>query len=699
MSDEARDARLTRMFAPSSIAFVGGAALEPAIDYTRRVGFGGAMHVVNPRRNQLAGLACVRSPHDLPGPPDVAFVAVPGEGAIDATRDLAAAGAGVAIVNSAGFAEVGGDGPALQERLNEAAMDMPFLGPNCPGFVNFLDRTAILMGDMGVFELERGVAVVSNGGAYLADIACSDRSLPLAYIAGLGNQANVSVSELLDIILEDDRVAAVNLHFEGVRNVEALSRSAAKALRRGVPIVAIKAGRSQSGQRAAQSHTASLAGDDVVTSALFRRLGFIQVETATEALETLKMLTIAGAPAGRRMGFTTSSGTYAVMGADAAERAGMKLPEPSAEERERMRPLMETFLTPDNPLDVATGQFWTDKEQRHLFNAFLSGAYDVAVQSMSFPAEDTWEDESWYRSSTVFGQAAKAAGLPAAFVSPTQEGLPRRAREMLIGLGVAPLQGFHDGMRAIGNAVSWGEARARLIPDEVRIPEPNELGAGILLDEAAAKALLSDAGVAVPRAAKWQGEEALPDSLSYPVGLKVLDATVLHKSDIGGVALNLRGPDDLAVARDAMRQSIRAHGHSGDTFLVEEMIAGGVAELLVGVRAIPDIGQCLTLAVGGVATELLEDAATLLLPTRRDAVAEAMRGLKMYPLLTGWRGAPAADLDAALDTIDRICDLAATHRDRLIELEINPLIIRGRGGGAIAADAVLRLRSDHEDAQ
>jgi acyl-CoA synthetase (NDP forming) len=698
MKEDRRRARLHRALAPRSLVYLGGAALVPAIAYARKLGFAGRIDVINPSREEIAGIACVRSAAELPAPPDLAFVAVPAPHAADALRDLVEAGVGAAVVSSAGFAETDAAGAARQEALVEAAGDMPFLGPNCPGFVNYLDRAGIFLDDLGCGEVARGVAVVSNGGAYLADIACADRSLPLAFVAGLGNQADVSVAEFLDVILDDPRVTAVNLYFESLREVARLSRCAAKAARKGIPIVAIKAGRSDSGARAAASHTAAMVGAPEIASALFARLGFVEASTAGEAMETLKMLSIAGAPKGRRIALATSSGTYAVMGADMAERAGLVLPDPAPETKAAMAARMEPFLLPGNPADIATAQFWEDERQRPFFDAFLADDFDLAVQIMSFPAEDTWEDESWYRSSATFARAAAERGLPAAFVAPTHEGLPKRARDMLAELGSAPLQGLEDGMRAIAHAAAWREAqeRIRAAPDDaILLPQPARMkgAAPRVFDEAEAKDLLDAAGIPTPRRRILEAAaDPLSLDLSYPLALKALHAEIAHKSELGAVALNLPDAGSLAAARDKMAAGVRARaGLTVERFVVEEMAAGGVAEILVGVRHLPEVGQALTLAVGGVATELLKDTATLLLPASRNDIAGALERLRLYPLLTGWRGAPRADISAALDAIQAICGFAALQRTRLLELEVNPLIVREQGRGVLAVDAVLRM--------
>lgn len=684
--------RLRRLLSPRSIVFVGGSSVGPAIAYTRNLGFSGNLYAVSPRRDEIGGIACVRSAADLPEPPDAAFVLVPGESTAEAVRDLSGAGVGAAVIASSGFAEFGRRD--LQDSVLEAADDMPILGPNSPGFSNFLDGVSAMLDNMGMLACERGVAVISNGGAYMTDMACSDRSLPLAMMVGLGNQCAVTIADMLDVILDDDRVTAVNLYFESLLDVERLSEVAVKAHRKGIPVVALKAGRTEAGTRAAATHTAALAGNAAVASALFRRLGFIEVETGSEAMETLKMLSFARRPKGRRVGFATSSGSYAAIGADQTEQVGLELPVLSPERRDLLQPLMEPFVTPNNPLDLATAQFRPNDDQRRLFDAFLASGFDIAIQCMSFPADNTWEDESWYRSATVFAEAAAAAGLPAAFVSSIHEGLPRRARDMLIGLGAAPLQGFHDGLRAIAHAARWAGHSDRAA-GTLRLPGPASVsGTPVPFDEAAAKDLLREAGVPVPAGVVWD-TAGVPDGITFPVALKLCDGHMTHKTDFGGVVLDIPSADGLLAARRRMLETARRHGLRVDRFYIEPMIEGGVGELLVGLRHVTGVGQVLTVGTGGAGTELLGDVATLLLPAERDDVGAALRALRLYPLLDGWRGRPKADIAAAIDAVLSVCAFAGARRETLLELEINPLILRAEGHGACAADAVLRFAGEN----
>ncbi len=689
-----RRERLRRMLRPESAVFIGGQTLEPAIAYCRARGYKGRLYAVNPTRERLADLPCLPRVGALPEAPDLAFVAVPKEAVAEVLPALSALGAGAAVCNSAGFSEMAGQGQARQAGLIAAAGQMPVLGPNCPGFANFADGAVFMMDHFGDHHGGGKVAVLSNGGAYLSDLGCADRGLALAYLIGLGNQAMVPLAEMLSLVLEDARVRAVNLYFESIQDAPLLSQAALLAARREVPVVALKGGRSRAGERATRSHTASLAGEAAIASALFERLGFIEVGSQTEAIETLKMLVSTRRPKGRRTALATSSGSYAVLGADHAERAGLQLPPPGARAAARLSGVLPPFVGPANPLDIATAHDAPEAAQRKIYDAFLSDEVHIALQVMCFPPPGGWDAHGWTRSTRAFAAAAAVRGLPCAFVNTLPEALPKVARADMLADGMAPLQGLEDGLRAVGHAARYAEMAARLAAspeDAVLLPPARTPKAVPFLDEARAKGQLALAGITVPRSVVWRDEqrESL-DALRFPLVAKALAPALVHKSESGGVRLNL--PDAAAVARAVaeMRQDL-AERHPKlqiDGFLIEEMVTDGLGELLVGLRRVDGIGVTLTLGSGGIAAELLKDRVTLLLPAARPTIETALRSLKLFPLLDGWRGRDKADVSAALDAIESLANWM-TARAEVMEIEVNPLILRPSGKGAVAVDALL----------
>ncbi|MDD9874183.1 MAG: acetate--CoA ligase family protein [Gammaproteobacteria bacterium] len=683
----ARTGRFQRLLHPASAVFIGGSGLGPAIDYCRANGFSGRMMAVNPHRAEIAGLPCAKSIFDLDWDeaPDLAFIAVPKEAVVETVAALASLGTAAAVCHSSGFSESAG-GEERQAALVEAAGRMRVLGPNCPGLANFFDGAVFMMDHFGNHAPRRGVAVLSNGGAYLSDLGCADRSLPIGYLIGLGNQAMVSVADMLDTVLEDPRVTAVNIYFEGIFEVAALSRAAARAARLGKPVVAVPGGRSAAGARAAQSHTASLSGSAEVASALLRRFGWIEAHTASDAIETLKMLTLTPLPRGPKTGFVTSSGSYAVLGGDAAQRQGLALPPPSAQAAAKLRAVLPDYVGPANPLDISDAHGWPLPRLRPIYDAFLGDPYHIALQVMCYPPPGGWDSAAWDR--TVEALAGAKGQRAAAFINTLPENLPRAARTRMSAAGIAPLQGLAEGMRAVARAARYGVARDTLEADAMPLPEPpGAPGRLYSVDECSAKSLLAGAGLTVPRGRLLCGENAaVSTGLTYPVALKAVVDGVTHKSEAGAVALGLADESALRAALTAMRRRLDCAGRVPRGFLVEEMVAGACGEVLVGIRRVAGVGLTLTVSVGGVAVELMDDAATLILPAPRQAFAEALGGLRLFPMIDGYRGRPAADVNAAVRAIAALADFAQA-RPALVELEINPLILTATG--AVVADAVL----------
>ncbi|WP_210161219.1 acetate--CoA ligase family protein, partial [Mesorhizobium amorphae] len=694
---EIRRERIKRMLAPQSAVFIGGASMIPAIDNCRARGFRGSIYVVNPRRSELAGIPCVPNVASLPEVPEVAFLAVPRENIVGVVKEISELGVAGAICNSAGFSEMHG-GEKSQRELVEAAGEMPIIGPNCPGVANFADRSVFMMNYFGNHDENGSVALISNGGSYLSDLGCADRSLPVAYSVGLGNQAMITVADIMDVVLDDERIRAVNLYLEGIADAAVLSAAGLKAARRGVPVVVIKGGRTSAGRRATQSHTASLAGDDIVTSALFKRLGFVEVRTPTEALETLKMLVYAPRVKGRRTAYATDAGSYAVIGSDIAEVNGLDLPTPSAQAAAELEKYLPPFVRPANPLDISSGGEAGFDQNLNLYRAYLSDDRDMALQVMCYPPEGGWDPKSWDDTTRAFAQAARERQLPAAFVNTMPEALPRRVRERMIADGLVPLQGMEDGIRAVSNAMrSWelADVLSQRTAEEILLPR-YRIGEAeeIAVDEAAAKAELGASGIAVPRSVVVTPDQTgRLDELNFPVAVKALSAGLAHKSELGAVVLGLGTPEEALQAVRAMAEKLKhsAPELSIRKFLVEEMVKDGLGELLLGIRRVDSMGLALTIGMGGTEAELLRDTATILLPASRAMIAEALCSLKLFPLLDGWRGRPKGDIEAVVDTIEKFTQFALSSEERFVEAEINPLIVRPRGQGAVAVDAVMRL--------
>jgi acetyl-CoA synthetase len=694
-ADTARRRNLARLLCPRHVAVVGGDAAAETIRQLDLLGFDGAIRPVNPRRESMAGRPCYARVADLPEAPDAAVVAVPAAACPEVFAALAARGAGGGICFAAGFAE---DGVAdLERQLLEAAGDMALVGPNCHGVINGFDRVALWPDDHGADPAETGCALISQSGNVALSATFQQRSAPFGYVISTGNQAQLGVEDFLEALLDDHRVRAIGLFIEGLRDVARFARAARRALAAGIPIVAMKVGSSAEGARASASHTAALTGADRVHDALFERLGIRRAASLTELIETLKLLSVTGAPAGRRViSLSCSGGEAATMG-DRLSGAGLECPAP-----DDVDAIAAGFAirraSVGNPLDYNT-RTWGDLDaSARGFETVLAQPYDAAVLVLDFPPPGRARPDNWRCALDAFLRAQARTGLPGAVLATLPEALPPSARRACIDAGVAPLQGLDDAARALAHAASWSEQRAMLLA-EAAWPGPVSArfdGPSHSLGEAVSKSRLARHGLAIPPAdtSDRDGLGDVAERLGYPLVLKAADPDLDHKSELGAVALGLESRDQLLRAADAMQARLRAAGRPAADWLVERMVADAVAELIVGVTRDPAAGLVLVIGSGGILAELVRDTRTLLLPVARHAIRAAIESLAVAPVLRGYRGRAGGDLEAAVDACAAVAEFALAHGDCLAELDINPLLVRPPGHGAVAADALVRVYSD-----
>ena len=503
--------RLRRLLAPRHIAFVGGDVAGLAIRHCRDLGFDGAIWPVHPRRTSIEGFACHRRVDALPETPDAAFVAVPGEATIEVVAALAARGAGGAVCHASGFAEADPHGRRLQDALVAAAADMPLVGPNCLGIVNYLDRLALWPEQHGGRVVDRGVAIVTQSGNIGQNLTMQRRGLPIGQLIAVGNGAVTGVPEIVDALLDDERISAIGLHLEGVGDPAALARSAVTALRRQVPIVALKTGTSELGARTNLSHTSSLAGSDTLADALFERVGIARVGDVEAFVETLKYLHVHGCPGGSDIASASCSGGEAALVADAAHRRGLRLPAFSESTATGLRSALGDRVTVANPLDYHT-YVWGDAERMAAgFEAFLGADVDAHLLILDMPRDDRCDDTEWHRAVDAFVAAHRRAAVAASIasgpvpaacvVSTLPEGLPEAVAERLLAEGIAPMQGIDDCVAAIAAARRIALARRRLDRIDPLPEECPDLSPGVLLAEHEGKRVLAEHGVRVPAGA------------------------------------------------------------------------------------------------------------------------------------------------------------------------------------------------------
>ncbi|WP_113133004.1 acetate--CoA ligase family protein [Hyphomicrobiales bacterium] len=681
---------LDRLIRPRTIAVFGGKEARRVIEQCDKMGFSGEIWPVHPREAEILGRKCYRSVAELPVAPDASFVGVNRQLTIGIIRDLASRGAGGAVCYASGFREAASelhDGNDMQEALVAAAGAMPIVGPNCYGFINMLDGALLWPDQHGMQRVEKGVAILTQSSNIACNISMQTRGLPLAYIMTAGNQAQTGLSDIACAVLEDPRVTAVGLHIEGFDSVAALERLATRARELGKPVVTLKVGKSEAAQLATVSHTASLAGNDRVSSALLARLGIGRVDTLPALLETLKLLHVAGPLDSNDISSMSCSGGEASLMADAGERYRVNYRPLRDEQKKPLKDALGEMVTIANPLDYHTFVWGNREKQTTAFTAMMKGGYAINLVVLDFPRLDRCDATDWETTCHAVIDAARATGARAGIVASLGENMPEATALFLMKAGVVPFFGIEEALAAIETAADIGAAWAKPVPPRLLDGSGSTAGEAITFSEHEAKVELAASGLKVPegRTAATAEEAAnAAEALGFPVVLKGLG--VAHKTEAGAVKLNLASRDDVYAAAKAM-----AAVASG--YLVEKMVAKPVAELIIGAMRDPVAGPVLTIGAGGILVELLDDSAILTLPTTPEAIKEAIAGLKIRKLIDGYRGGPAGDFAALVEAVAAAASYVVSNASKLEELDINPLMVLPNGQGAVAADALIRRRN------
>lgn len=657
--------RLDRLLRPRHIAVLGAGWALNVIEQCRKMGFQGSVWPVHPTKDQIGGLRAYASLADLPEAPDATFIGVNRFATIDVVRELAAIGAGGAISFASGWEEAGEAG--LQDRLVLAAGKMPILGPNCYGVINYLDGALLWPDQHGGVRLDRGVALVSQSSNIVINMGMQARGVPVAYVACLGNAAVVGLAELTGALLDDPRVTAVGLYVEGIDDAPAFAALAERARALGKGVAVIKSGKTDSSRTAAASHTASLAGGGAASSAFLRQIGVAEVNSPSELIETLKIFHVHGPRIGGRICSLSCSGGEAGLVADLAAPYEIDFPPVPQATHDRLFAVLGEIPTISNPLDYHTFIWGDGPKTTEVFSAMLE-AYDAGLYIIDTPRADRCDPSSYQPALDAIVAAQRVTGKPAFPVASMVENFGEPRVQAMMGEGVCTLLGLETALAAVKAAqtpaglAGW-RPMAALPPRETR-----------MLTEAEGKALLAKAGVAVPRSVTGAVLADLDVAvLSPPYALKGLGFA--HKTEAGAVRLGVTSLEGQA----------EMPGATG--YLVEEMVTGAVAEVLIGLGRDPVYGVTLTLGLGGVTAEVLADTVTLVLPVTEAEVLAAARRLRLWPLLDGYRGRPRADMAAVAKIAVRLGTLMLADAS-LEEIEINPLMVRE--AGAVAVDALVR---------
>lgn len=707
-SAEARKHRLGRLLRPRSVALVGASDRSNwstrIHDALGVIGYAGAVHYVNPKGGTAHGHPLHRSVRDLPEVPDLAYVMVPAAAVLDALTDAAEAGVRAAVILSSGFAETGPEGAARQAELAALAdkHDMVVLGPNSLGYVSAQARIALKPFQRGEALLPGPIGVVSQSGNITVALINMARSFDvgLSYMVSTGNEMDVALADVVDFLAEDPATWVIAVFAESFKEPHAFLRACLKARAAGKPVVVLKVGRSEAAARAALAHTGALVGDDAVVDAFLHAAGAIRVSSLEDLLATADLFARTGPVAGNGIAVLAMSGGTCDIVADRAEEIGLALPEFGPETIAALQAVLPDFASAQNPLDV-TGAAVVDDE---LFGAALAiVARDPRVHATIAYGEMDHQapDSEWgVRCLSNLVAAVQTAPSPATLANTTVRSLSGRTRELRAELS-APFAfgGVDRTLPALRQIVDWSHRPTWTGPwAERRAVDLPAAPVGVW-SETISRALLEQFAIPVVDGAVARTPAEAGDAarlLGGRVALKVVSADILHKSDVGGVSLDVDAATvEEESARLLARVRVAAPDAAVDGVLVTPMVADGL-DLLIGVVRDPAWGCVMALGLGGIWAEVFRDVRRIALPASAEAVLEAVRGLRAAPLLQGARGTTPVDLDALVDIIGRIGSLALALGEDMAAVEVNPLRIDGSRITALDAAVVWREGSaDH----
>lgn len=694
---------LAALLAPETIAIV-GASPKPgsfggAVLANLATHFRGRVFPVNPQYSELDGHPCYASLADLPERPDCVGIAVPAHRVEAVLLQAAACGIPSAIVFSSGFAETGTtEGHALQARVAEIARThgIRVLGPNCTGIVNVRSGAGcnILPSVRQLPMVPGDIGLVGQSGAlgYVV-FQAMHRGVGFSHLISTGNSCDLDIADLINYLVDDPDTKAIASVFESVPDGQRLRLALERAFHAGKPVVVYKIGVTASGQKAALSHSGMLAGDAASYDALFERTGAIQVDSFEALLETAVFFSRAGLPSGSAIGIISGSGGSVVMAADKADKYGLPLPAPAAATVAALGKRLPSFASIANPADITAESIRDEALYGECVKIF---ADDPGFSGVAILMPSAHGEAAITRAEGLDALAARIdKPLSLVWMNEWYEGIGSRVYDSSRSLSV--FRSLDRCMHAYRLWFDYGRRRAALAHPSVRrvTPEAREaarrhiraFAPGATLTESAAKQLFGFYGIAGVEEILCTSREqavAAAGELGFPVVAKIQAAEIRHKSDMGGVKLNLRDAEAVGQAYDLIMAAAarEAPGVDIDGVSIQKMAPPGV-EMIIGARQDPQFGPVVVYGFGGTLVEVLRDVAVSLAPVGEREVRHALDGLRLRPLLDGVRGAPPCDIGHFVDLVVRTSELAADLAQEIAEVDINPVILHAEGGLAV----------------
>lgn len=689
---------ISKLLRPRAVAVVGA---------SEKSGFGGdtcrnilenqadTSHVypVNPKKETVFGKKCYPTLADLPEEIDLVILCTSQKTIVDFLKQAKAKGAGAAVVYASGYSEVGtAEGKAFEKELVDAAkaLDMVVMGPNCAGYINFGDDI-FSFAFIGDYKGKKGnIGFVSQSGQFCIDMMKS-AEMKYSFAISAGNSAMVQMEDYLNFLIDDSNTKVIALYLEGVKNPHKFEACLQKAMEKKKPVVILKAGRSPKGQATAASHTGSMAGSDKTYDAVFEKFGVIRADDMQDLRSTASLLaTLRVLPKKPAFSAMCLSGGETAVSADTGFMHGIEYPDFSEATLKKLNDMLPDFATPRNPLDM-TAALCYDAD------AFASGITTV----MSDPSIEmglvglTISDKVTVSNDIMFEGIRRAfeqiPDKPLAVMSFMEAARNKELVERFQNAGIPVLPTTKYGFRALQHLQDF--ISHDTIKREARLAIPEAHSANTrALSEYESKKLLADNGVPVDLGyiAKTKAEvKEYAEKIGYPLVMKVESNDILHKSDVGGVMLNIKSLEQAEEAYDKILANAAQHAPNAkiNGILMQKMLKAGT-EMIIGLNSDPQFGPMLLVGMGGVFVEVFKDAALYPVPLNHDEALHMLQSLKSFKLLNGYRGNPPADIEALTDMMVKISDFAYRKKDTLKELDMNPLFVYPKGEGVAIADAL-----------
>ena len=691
---------LTAMLRPRSIALIGATDRsrwsQNTFDNLINRKYAGDVYLVSRRGGTVHGRSAATSCVAVGAPIDLGLLMVPMQAIEEALADLAAAGVHNAVILTSGFAETGHDGADHQMRLAALARQhgVSLLGPNCLGFVNFIDNIPLWTGGFRAPSKPGYIAVVTQSGAngsFISSLA-AQHEIGLSHMVSTGNEADLDCADFIDHLVDLPEVRAIALFAETIRHAPSFASAARRAIARGKPIVVLKIGLSEITARSARAHTGSLVGDDRVFDGVCRQLGIVRVNSIEDLLFTADVITRTGVLQPRGLALVSISGGACEIVADRAQVLGVPLPALSDGAIGELRAALPSFGTPNNPLDITGGAvLQPDLFEQGLRIMGQQKEYSALACLFDVPVAADQATEFVLAALRHIATGLRAATVPALMISHSVKPVSEVSTRIIADIGLPYVSaGIHHGMNALGNAFWWSEQHRRLAATPAPVSQI-ALSAERPRSERATLAFLAQCDFpVVPTTLATDADQAVAAAraIGGPVALKIASDDIAHKSDIGGVVLNVQGDAAIGEAFRRIMTAVSA-GARVDGVLVAPMRTGGI-ELFVGCTRDAQWGPVIAVGLGGVWVEILQDVTLRPLPIDPAEVRRMLGELRGARLLQGARGTLAADLDAVAAVIARIGDAAVALGPDLETLEVNPLWVRRGEVEALDALAIWR---------